>query len=235
MNLLFFDTETTGLDNPRLVQLAYKNSTTGEELNEYFNPSVQISIGAMAIHHITNEMVVSKPSFQDSTACKKLVLQLKNSIPVAHNAPFDIGVLKNEGIEIINFIDTLRISRHIVSAEQYKLQYLRYFWDLKVEGLAHDAAGDVAVLEALFCHLYNLVKSKFSLESKKEIIAKMLYLTNTPVLLEAFNFGKHNGEKFKEVNVKDQSYLQWLYSSETKKEKNDQNEDLVYTLQHYLQ
>lgn len=234
MNLLFFDTETTGLDNPRLVQLAYKNSMTNEVLNEYFNPSIVISCGAMAVHHITNEIIKDKPLFKDSTAHSKLISNLENAIPVAHNAPYDIEVLKNEGIKINTYIDTLRIAQHIVDAEQYKLQYLRYFLSLEVDGVAHDAAGDVAVLESLFYNLFTLVKTKFSLESEKAVIDKLINLTNTPVLLKIINFGKYRDKTFKEISDQDQSYLKWLYESEIKKPKKDQKTELVYTLQHYL-
>lgn len=38
MQIIILDTETTGLDRDfRLVQLAYKNVATGEEVDEYLN------------------------------------------------------------------------------------------------------------------------------------------------------------------------------------------------------
>ncbi|MFH1286580.1 MAG: exonuclease domain-containing protein [Candidatus Magasanikbacteria bacterium] len=234
MNLLFFDTETTDLDDARLVQLAYKNTSTEEELCEYFKPPIPISFGSMAIHHITNEMVEDKSAFKGSEAHKKLLSNLESAIAVAHNALFDIRVLKHEGVEITNYIDTLRVSRHVIDAEQYTLQFLRYFLDLGVDAVAHDAAGDVAVLEALFFHLFSVVESEFALQNQEAVVDKLLYLTNTPVLLETFVFGKYKGRTFKEIGEEDQSYLQWLHGSETQKKSSDQNEDLVYTLQHYL-
>ncbi len=56
---IFLDTETTG-NGPadRLCQIAFK-SKEGDavNVNELFNPGMPITIDAMTVHHITNEMV----------------------------------------------------------------------------------------------------------------------------------------------------------------------------------
>lgn len=234
MQLIYFDTETTGLEpSARLVQLAYKSST-GKSVSEYFKPPIPISIGSMAVHHITEKMVADKPAFQGCDTEAELVSLLADHIPVAHNASFDIQILKNENIIIDQHIDTLRLARHLIDCEQYKLQYLRYFLNLDTEGLAHDAHGDVMVLEALFSYLFDLVQEKFALTNDEEIIGKMLELTQTPVLLKSFSFGKYNGKTFEEVSHSDRGYLEWLYGSESKKSKAEQNEDLIHTLNHHL-
>jgi len=235
MNIIILDTETTDKDpDNRLVQLAYKNLETGEIVVEYFKPHVPITFGAMAVHHITNEMVKDKPLFIDSEHYKKINQLLPENILVAHNAPFDIQVLKNEGIEIGRNIDTLRIARHLLDSEQYSLQYLRYSLGLNVEGLAHDALGDVLVLESLFNHLKEEVKKQFELSTEEEIINKLLELNDMPVLLETMIFGKHKGKSFADVAQTDKSYLQWLYNSETQKPESEQNQELAYTLKQYI-
>jgi DNA polymerase III epsilon subunit-like protein len=54
---IFLDTETTGNGpDDRLCQLAFKTDQ-GLTVNELFNPGMPISIEAMSINHITNEMV----------------------------------------------------------------------------------------------------------------------------------------------------------------------------------
>jgi DNA polymerase III alpha subunit (gram-positive type) len=54
---VFLDTETTGTDeDDRLCQIALKTEA-GLIVNELFNPGKPISIEAMSIHHITDEMV----------------------------------------------------------------------------------------------------------------------------------------------------------------------------------
>lgn len=235
MQLLYFDTETTGLDSSaHLVQLAYKTSKTGQSMSAYFKPPLPVSYGSMAVHHITEKMLMDKPSFEGSEVQAELVALLADHIPVAHNAPFDIQILRNGGVTIGRHVDTLRLARHLVQSEQYSLQYLRYFLNLDTEGVAHDAHGDVLVLEALFKHLEALAKEEFALSTEEEVLAKLLELTQTPVLMRTFGFGKHINKSFEEVCRSDRSYLEWLYGSESKKDKLEQNEDLLYTLNHYL-
>lgn len=235
MHIIILDTETTDKDpNNRLVQLAYKNLTTGETVAEYFKPPVPISFGAMAIHHITNEMVQNKLPFPESEHYKKITKILPENILVAHNAPFDMQVLRNEGITLGHHIDTLRIARHLLDSEQYSLQYLRYSLGLNVNGSAHDALGDVLVLESLFLYLKEETRRQFKLSTEEEIINKLLELNNMPVLLETMIFGKYKGKTFAEVAQIDKPYLQWLYNSETQKLESEQNHELVYTLKQYI-
>jgi len=235
MAIIILDTETTDKDeSKRLIQLAYKNMETGEFVNEFFKPPVPISFGAMAVHHVTNEMVADKKPFDESEHKASVVELLKENILVAHNAPFDIQVLQNEGLEIGKSLDTLRLSRHLLKSELYNLQFLRYSLDLKVEADAHDALGDVLVLEALFLYLKNEAKTQFDLSSDDEVIKKLLELNDMPVLLDTIGFGKHRGKSFADIVKEDRSYLQWLFGSESEKPVADQNEELVYTLKHYL-
>jgi len=235
MAIIILDTETTDKDEgKRLIQLAYKNMETGEFVNEYFKPPMPISFGAMAVHHVTNEMVADKKPFDESEHKASVAELLKENILVAHNAPFDIQVLKNEGLEIGESLDTLRLARHLLKSELYNLQFLRYSLDLKVEADAHDALGDVLVLEALFNYLKNEAKTQFDLSSDDEVIKKLLELTAMPVLLDNIGFGKHKGKPFADIVKEDRSYLQWLFGSESEKPVADQNEELVYTLKHYL-
>jgi len=232
MRTLFLDTETTDIGpGSRLVQLAYKNGLTGEEVSAYFKPPVAISYGSMAVHHITNEMVADKPAFADSIQHAQLVQLLSETICVAHNAPFDVGILKNERVEISTYIDTLRVSKHLIVSDQHNLQYLRYSLHLNtVEVRAHDAMGDVLVLEALFHYLVGLVREKFSCETDDDVISKMLELTYSPVPMTMFTFGKYKGKTFDEVRAMDRGYITWLHTSEKQKPVAEQNEDLMYTL-----
>lgn len=63
---IFLDTETTGTDaDDRLRQITFKTES-GLIANELFNPGKPISIEAMSIHHITNELVKDKPPFKNS-------------------------------------------------------------------------------------------------------------------------------------------------------------------------
>lgn len=236
--ILLLDTETTGIEpDSRMVQLAYKIRETGEVVNEYFKPPIEISIGSMAVHHITEEMVEDKPAFDDSPHKQKLIERLNDGgILVAHNAQFDINILNNEGVEVPQYIDTFRLSQHLIESDRYAMQYLRYLLKLKIEGkdTAHDALGDINVLEQLFEYLFELIKKEYKLKKDQEIIDKMLELTQTPVLMKRLMFGKYYGRTFEDVAKVDKGYLEWAYKTEMEKAAFDQREDLVYTLEHYL-
>ncbi|MBU0999011.1 hypothetical protein KKG24_01740 [Patescibacteria group bacterium] len=234
--LIFFDTETTGnTEKDFLIQIAYKNDN--ESFVGLFKPPIKIPPEASAIHHITNKMVADKPTFKESTnqpIIKKL-FEDKNSIVVAHNAPFDLMIIKKEDISLDKFICTLRVARYLDpegKIERYNLQYLRYFLNLDVEATAHDALGDVLVLEKLFERLKNKIKKEENLNEDRAI-EKMIEVSSHPSLLLSFNFGKHLGKKIEEVLRVDRGYLEWLLAQ---KQASDQiDEDWIYTLKHYLE
>lgn len=242
--LLFLDTETTGLQpTDRLCQLAYKiRKADGESLDEpecaLFRPPVPISFEAMAVTHITNEMVAEKESFAES-ATKKLLEDFNDCVLVAHNAPFDASMLAREGLNFPVYIDTLRVARHLIDLPQHNLQYLRYALDLRVHGTAHSAQGDVNVLVALFDHLLAIVMLRQVREQEEKMtvvqaVDQMITLTNLPVLLKSFTFGKYIGKTFEEVAKLDRQYLVWLRNSEMSKLPTEQNEDMLHTLKTYL-
>ncbi|MBU1446080.1 hypothetical protein KKD70_02355 [Patescibacteria group bacterium] len=234
MNIIYLDLETTDLDETaRIVQLAYKNTETGQVVNEFFKPPVTISFGAMATHHITEGMVAGKPAFDGSPQKEALINILQSSILVAHNAPYDIGVLKTEGVQTPKYIDTLQVARHLIESDNYQLQYLRYSLALNVEGAAHDALGDIQVLEKLFEKLINIVIEKFAFTSMDQAIEKLLELTEAPVLVKTFKFGKYQGKSISEVVVFDKNYVDWLYKKKLENP-TPQDENILYTLKHYL-
>ena len=97
--IIFFDTETTGVnDTDFLCQLAYK--TGNEQFCELYKPEIKIPPEASSVHHITNKMVEDKPSFQESSDFKKIknLFEDENNIVVAHNAKFDLAIIKKENI-----------------------------------------------------------------------------------------------------------------------------------------
>ena len=243
--LIFFDTETTGRDaDDRLCQLAYK---TGEEsFCELYNPGKKIPPDASAVHHISNKMVASKPAFTESKEYKRIkkLFEDKNNILIAHNAIFDVEMLKKEDINIPNFICTLRVARHLDKEgkiEKYNLQYLRYFLDIEVEAAAHDAMGDVVVMEKLFERLKDRMMAPTEIGvptevgkelTEEEVLEKMMDISSRPSLMRSFNFGKHVGKKLEEVLASDRGYLEWLLVQKTSSGQNE--EDWIYTLKYHL-
>jgi exodeoxyribonuclease X len=246
-NIIFFDTETTGNEQKDfLCQLAYKIGS--ETFCELFKPQITIPPEASAIHHITNKMVAEKPAFKESSNYQKIkeLFEDENNVLVAHNAKFDIGMIAKEEINPKNFICTLRVARTLDKENvipQYRLQYLRYYLDIEIEAEAHDALGDVLVLEKLYERLYKKIKetpSAFGIsplaggeeELQNQIIEKMIEISSHPSLLNMFNFGKYNGRTVAEVARIDSPYLEWMLAQ--KEQNPDNEEDWIYTLKYHL-
>ncbi|MFZ2072062.1 MAG: 3'-5' exonuclease [Minisyncoccia bacterium] len=234
MKIIFFDTETTGnTEKDFLCQLAYK--TGDESFVGFYKPPVKIPPEASAVHHITNKMDENELSFKESDKEKiKDLFEDENSVVVAHNVQFDLMIIKKEGIVPKNSICTLRLARYLDpegKIERYNLQYLRYLLELEVEAQAHDALGDVLVLEKLFERLKKKLMENENLDEEKAI-EKMIEVSSHPSLLRSINFGKHNGKTIEEILNIDPGYLEWLLKQ--KLESDQVDEDWVYTLKHYL-
>lgn len=213
--MIFLDTETTGTDQEdRLCQLAYRAEDA--DVNEYFKPPVRIKCRAMAINHITEEMVANKPVFKGSQTRLDLIERLKTDIMVAHNAGFDVRMLKKEDVDCPKTICTQKVACFLDpegKLQSYSEQYLRYKLDLKIDATAHDAWGDILVLEQIF----DRFKKKLSID-------EMLELSSKPTLLPRIKFGKHRGELFKDLP---KGYLKWL------SEQPDMDTNVSFTANHW--
>lgn len=231
--LIFLDTETTGNSvlEDRLCQVAY--SYKNKIYSQYFKPPHPISIKAQSINHITNQMVANKKPFRDSKMHKDLQKILKENILVAHNAVFDIAVLSREGLNIPKFICTLKVARFLDEEgeiPEYNLQFLRYYFELNVKATAHDAKGDVTILEALFNKLFSQMMQNFNNEEK--VVEKMIEVSLQPFKFRTFYFGKYKGRKIEEIAQLDKGYMKWLLEQKMKNEYEE--EDWIFTLKHYL-
>ena len=233
--IIFFDTETTGnTEKDFLCQIAYKVGS--ENFVGLYKPLLKIPPEASAVHHITNKMVAQKPSFKESGDWPKIkkLFEDENVLVVAHNAPFDLLMIKKEGIEPKKFICTLRVARHLdpeEKIERYNLQYLRYLLEIEIDATAHDALGDVLVLEQLCERLKKKIIEQEKL-SEEEALKKMVEISSHPSLLHTFKFGKYNSKRIEEVMKTDRGYLEWLLAQKLNDDGID--EDWIYTLKHYL-
>lgn len=240
---IILDTETTGtMEQDRVIQLGYMvlNSKEVEVHNELFSSSVPISVGAMETHGITPEMLEGKVTCVESASYKRLLeLNSDENFLIIHNAKFDIAMLKKEGFEAkMRIIDTLRVAKHLFPNEEaHRLQYFRYKMGiykeeqkeaslLGVEVKAHDAIGDVLVLKLLLSKLKNEIIAQFPQQNP---IEKMVELTNTPIFIQLFNFGKYKGKTLEEVAKSDAPYLRWMLSS-----MENLDEDMKYSINRVL-
>jgi len=242
---LFFDTETTDVQSKDIIQLAFVTSD-GNKFNEYFKPEQEITFGAMAVHHITPEFLENKTTFKGATVKDENSLTLFSELSllkyleklaqeyiwVAHNAEFDLEVLKKKGVEVPKYICTLKVARNMLGEddgkkdlESYSLQYLRYYLGLyrsETENdavMAHDAMGDVLVLKNLFEYL--VTNSSLSPENMMLISKEPQFMRNVP-------FGKYAGYTLEDLVKIDREYLEWL------KENASDKKDLVWNIERVL-
>jgi DNA polymerase III epsilon subunit-like protein len=233
--IIFFDTETTGnTEKDFLCQIAYK--TGNENFVSLYKPSIKVPPETSAIHHITNKMLEDKPVFKESGDFSKIkeLFEDKNSVIVAHNALFDLMIIKKEGIIPVNFICTLRLARYLdpeEKIEKYNLQYLRYLLDIEIDATAHDALGDVLVLEKLYERLKKKLIEQEKI-SEEEAVQKMIEISSHPSIFKSIKFGKYNGRQIEEIMRVDRGYLEWLLAQKLESDQID--EDWIYTLKHYL-
>ncbi|MFT6361156.1 MAG: hypothetical protein ACJA2Z_000130, partial [Candidatus Paceibacteria bacterium] len=131
-------------------------------------------------------------------------------------------------------IDTLKIARILDPNEKidsYAMQYLRYLLGIEVEAIAHDAWGDILVLEQLFYRLLKKIVVEKEI-TQDEAIGWMIEESKKPTLFRSIRFGKHKGKKFEDLANEDPGYLRWLLGEKEKEETPD--DDWIYTLRHYL-
>ncbi len=167
-DIILYDLETTN-DNQdptcpaqicqASIMKTQETKITLEPTSDLFYPTTPIECEAMAVHHITNEMVVGKTSFEASELQREIKTHIaKDGILVAHNAAFDNTVLKNYGINPGLTICTMKLAKHLFYGNEqiknHKLQYLRYVLkaDERIKKhtnhkiIPHDAKSDVRVL-----------------------------------------------------------------------------------------
>ena len=241
---ILFDTETTGAgENDRIIQVGAMIVHSKDKIDVYdelCSADVPISIEAMEIHNITPDVIENQPPYQELEFCKKLeAYNDKENYLIAHNISFDLSMVEKEGFDNnYTLIDTLRCAKHLLPDSPYhRLQYLRYSLELyKTEGAeadkldvtikAHDAIGDVLVMKLLLSKLVLLAKEQFPEE--KNPMLTLDKLTQTPVLMKTFKFGKHKGKLVADVAKEDAGYMKWM------KGNMDLDEDMAFTLDYYL-
>ncbi|MDY0117861.1 MAG: 3'-5' exonuclease, partial [Sulfurimonadaceae bacterium] len=216
--IIILDTETTGVSElDRICQLSYivlgSDGKIEEIHNEFCTPPLAITFEAMAIHHITPEMLEGTSTCRETKAYKRLCeLNIPDNIMVIQNAEFDLDMLAKEGFVFnMQLVDTFRILRASYPHDTpHGLQFKRYQWGLYkkehalmreygIEIKAHDALGDVVVLK----HLYEKMLEEHTAEEMIELCAK-------PIILEFLTFGKHKGKRFEDVAIESRNDLRFM-------------------------
>jgi DNA polymerase III epsilon subunit-like protein len=240
---ILFDTETTGAgEQDRIIQVGAMIVHARDEIevmDELCSTEVPISLEAMEVHNITPDVIENQPTYRELTFKKKIdTYNSPENYLIAHNISFDLGMLKKEGFENhYTLIDTLRCAKHLLPDSPYhRLQYLRYSLELyKTEGVeahklgisikAHDAIGDVLVMKLLLSELVKRTQKNFPGVNP---MVKLAELTQTPVLIKTFKFGKYKDREIAEIVKADSGYINWM------KNNMDLDEDMQHTLTYHM-
>ena len=238
MKIIILDTETTGnKEEDRICQLSYivtnENLEIEEIHNELVKPPIDIKYEAMAVHHITPEMIEDKPKIKFTSSFKRLKeLNSSKNLIVIHNAKFDLDMLKKEDFNPhFKLIDTFRILKHLLPEGKFSLQYNRYALNLykkekeicekyNIQINAHDALGDVVVLYLLLKYIKENLRKDFN---------ELIELTNKPVLYDKFYQGKYKFEKIKDILIKDPDYIEYMLNL------TDLDSDIKYSIEKHLE
>lgn len=216
--LRVIDTETCGLQGG-IVEVASVDVIDGQIVNpmsDLVSPDRPISRQAMAIHRISEAMVIGKPPIEQA-------ISRYHGSPyyVAHNASFDRRVLPEMHGE---WICTMTLSRKLWPGIRYGNQALRESLQLDVtppaELHAHRALYDCYVTAALLIRIMQTTGWDAA-----EMLARMQPKSGN----DTFPFGKYRGRKIEEVAKRDPGYLKWVL-------KNIPNlkADLRSAMQHHL-
>lgn len=202
MTALLFDTETTGRQNPEIIEAAWLelddpvNLTILSTFEQRYKPSRPIELGALATHHIYDEELVDCPPSSDFS------LPPATRYLIGHNIDYDWTVA---GQPAVRRICTLALARHfypeIDSHSQSALLYLISRADAR-ERLrnAHSALADVQNCHLVLRHLIQRAGTIRTWEDLWQLSEHARIPTIMP-------FGKHRGQP---ISAVPEDYKAWL-------------------------
>lgn len=202
MNAIIFDTETTGLDAPEVIEAAWLPiDITGSIVQpggtvSRFKPAKPISLGALSTHHIMDEDLADCPPSSS--------FRLPDDVEylIGHNVDFDWRVI---GQPPVKRIDVCAMCRALwPEADSHSQSAMLYLLDRDSARhaltSAHSAGADVVNCRLILCHVlakagpFDSFEALWSTSERMRIPTKM-------------TFGKHKGMA---INRVPSDYKRWL-------------------------
>ncbi|MCR5830145.1 MAG: topoisomerase DNA-binding C4 zinc finger domain-containing protein [Lachnospiraceae bacterium] len=166
-----FDLETTGISyvKDQVVEISaikVKNSVPVDEFTTLVNPMMHIPEQATAVNKITDEMVMSAPTFE--FALQQFLDFIGDMVLVGHNIhSFDMKFIYRDSMRFFgqmvgnDYIDTLMIARNCLPGmRHHTLSDLANHFAISTEG-AHRALND--------CRMNQMVFEKLRKEMEKSV------------------------------------------------------------------
>ncbi|WP_405565587.1 exonuclease domain-containing protein [Polaribacter sp. Asnod6-C07] len=228
--IVFFDLETTGVNigNDRIVEISIlKVFPNGNKESKTWlvNPEIEIPKEASDIHGITNEKVVTEPTFKE--LAKKVNKMIMGCDLAGFNSNrFDIPLLAEElmraGIDFdMNNRKAIDVQVIFHKKEQRTLGAgYQFYCGKELEG-AHGAEADTnATYEILLAQLDkyddigNTVDdlSEYSTHGKRADFAGFILMNDEDQ--EIFSFGKYKGRTVEEVLKENPGYHNWIQNAD---------------------
>lgn len=204
MSAIIFDTETTGINEPQVIEAAFL--VVGSPfalpiLSEYcqrFKPSKRIELGALATHHILDEELANCP------ASSEFFLPDDTQYLIGHNVDYDWKVI---GEPPVKRICTLAMCRHLFpDADSHSQSAMIYMMRRSAARdrlkNAHAALDDVKNCRTILdvC----LDKMGATKETTWEDVWCFSEKARIPTVM---TFGKHKGMAIKDIPS---DYKAWL-------------------------
>lgn len=172
LNFVVFDTETTGLmpNKDEIVQIGAVRVVggrivPGETIDHLVNPGCDIPSASTKVHGISDDMVADAP--RAGEAVSEFHAFARDSVIVAHNAPFDMAFLQRHGkISGLAWdhpiLDTVLLSAVVFGASDvHTLDAVCERLDIDIaEDVRHTALGDAQATAEALCKLLPILQSR---------------------------------------------------------------------------
>ena len=205
MTAYLLDTETTSIDTPEVIQMAYfsvdpPSGIAGwrrsEVTESWFSPLNPITFGAMNVHHILpTEVLGHAPS-------SSVRIPPDTTYLIGHNIDFDWKAL---GSPAVHRICTLALCRHLwPNTDSHSLGAIYYYLEGATGPVrdrlrrAHNAAADIAINWDVLCHVIRT--------TGVQTLGELHLLSELARIPRVMSFGKHKGKLIEEV---DKGYANW--------------------------
>lgn len=245
--VVIVDTETTSKNykEAEIIEFGSVLRENGEWkvlMEDLYKPSISIYPEISAVTHIVDEMVEHRPMFNDDNESVKQLFNLVHEaslLLVAHNAPYDKGVVANyEGFAQCEdrWLCTMRIAKRLFMEDEtvkfYNLQYLRYRFKLDIPKNIdpHRASSDCIVTAKLLEFLVTEMHARNILDQAIPYKDQIIDWSKKPVFVPTMNFGKHAGQKWADIPT---DYIVWAINNlDCLREDNPlYDQDMVHTLE----
>jgi exodeoxyribonuclease X len=209
---IILDTETTGLTEPRPVEVAWIALDDPIHLAEVdafaqrYNPGKAIEYGAMATHHIQDADVAECPAWDT------FALPVGVEYVIGHNIDFDVAALPGGSLLMsspLRRICTEALARSLwPTMDSFKLGALLYKIEpetaSKMRGKAHTAVTDVHFCKILLAEELLWLDGRGVPVSTWEEVWTASEKARIPTIA---TFGKHKGTPLKDLPA---DYVRWM-------------------------